>query len=176
MSTNLQIFLERAKKVHGSTYDYSKVNYTTTEKKVVIICKIHGEFLMRPRAHYADSRGCPSCKDNKSGFSKNSSWAKSEKTLYLLQISSDKEKFLKVGVTVEPDLKKRFKKGQFPSEYSYIILRRRILTNASELEEKFLSKYTSYKYSPKLKFRGDSECFNIALKSKIMADFDLLKR
>jgi len=44
MRTNHDTFLERAKEVHGNRYDYSKVKYETTEKKVIIICKEHGEF------------------------------------------------------------------------------------------------------------------------------------
>ena len=73
MRTTIEDFLERSINAHGNTYDYSKVVYETVDKKVIIDCKIHGEFLMRPRAHYTDLRGCPNCEDGKkSGFSYNS--------------------------------------------------------------------------------------------------------
>lgn len=37
-------FIERARKIHGNKYDYSKVNYVNAKTKVCIICPIHGEF------------------------------------------------------------------------------------------------------------------------------------
>ena len=37
-------FVEKAKKVHGDKYDYSKVGYVNYKTKVCIICPIHGEF------------------------------------------------------------------------------------------------------------------------------------
>jgi hypothetical protein len=36
--------LEKFKEVHGDTYDYSKVDYKSAKSKIIIICKIHGEF------------------------------------------------------------------------------------------------------------------------------------
>lgn len=44
-------FLSRAKDVHGERYDYSKTNYSTSNKKVIIICPTHGEFLQYPQNH-----------------------------------------------------------------------------------------------------------------------------
>ena len=49
-------------KLHGSRYDYSKVEYKNLEKKVIIICKEHGEFLQKPSAHIKNKRsGCIEC-------------------------------------------------------------------------------------------------------------------
>jgi hypothetical protein len=57
---NTEAFIERAKEVHGDTYDYSKVEYVNNNKKVLIICSEHGVFLQGPASHWAGS-GCPSC-------------------------------------------------------------------------------------------------------------------
>jgi len=46
-----QEFIEQAKKVHKNLYDYSKVRYINNQTKVVIICKIHGQFLQAPSHH-----------------------------------------------------------------------------------------------------------------------------
>jgi len=54
-------FVEQAKMVHGERYDYSKVNYTTTMKKVEIICKIHGSFWQKACDHIGSEAGCPCC-------------------------------------------------------------------------------------------------------------------
>jgi hypothetical protein len=53
-------FIERAKKVHGSKYDYSKVEYINSSTKVCIICSEHGEFWQTP-AHHLQGIGCPRC-------------------------------------------------------------------------------------------------------------------
>jgi len=37
-------FIEKARDVHGSKYDYSKSNYTGRHNKLIITCPIHGEF------------------------------------------------------------------------------------------------------------------------------------
>ena len=57
----LNDFIEKAVKVHGNTYNYSKVNYINFETKVIIICKIHGEFSQTPH-HHNSGQGCPKCK------------------------------------------------------------------------------------------------------------------
>ena len=57
-------FIEKAQKVHGDKYDYSKVVYTKSNEKVIIVCPIHGEFQQKPN-HHLSGRGCPSCAPNK---------------------------------------------------------------------------------------------------------------
>jgi hypothetical protein len=57
-------FIEKARKVHGNKYDYSKVEYKNAHTKVCIICPIHGEFWQIPNDHLNGS-GCPKCKINK---------------------------------------------------------------------------------------------------------------
>ncbi len=44
-------FIEKAKKVHGDLYDYSKVEYVNSSTKVCIIDPNYGEFWQTPNAH-----------------------------------------------------------------------------------------------------------------------------
>lgn len=53
-------FIKKAKEVHGDKYDYSKVEYDGTKKKVCIICPEHGEFWQTPQDHL-QGHGCPKC-------------------------------------------------------------------------------------------------------------------
>jgi predicted nucleic-acid-binding Zn-ribbon protein len=53
-------FIEKSILVHGDKYDYSKVYYNYSDEKVIIICKIHGDFLQAPISHY-NGQGCPKC-------------------------------------------------------------------------------------------------------------------
>ena len=53
-------FIEKAKKIHGDKYDYSKVNYKNNHTKICIICSKHGEFWQNPSAHLLGC-GCQKC-------------------------------------------------------------------------------------------------------------------
>ena len=53
-------FIEKARKIHGDKYDYSKVNYIKNNIKVTIICQKHGEFEITPNAHL-NGQGCKKC-------------------------------------------------------------------------------------------------------------------
>ena len=56
-----EIFIQRAREVHGDLYDYSKVVYTIMNARVCIICKVHGEFMQSASKHVLSERGCPKC-------------------------------------------------------------------------------------------------------------------
>ena len=53
-------FIAQARKVHGDKYDYSKVIYKGALNKVIVICPIHGEFLVLPNNHLS-GQGCREC-------------------------------------------------------------------------------------------------------------------
>ena len=65
---SVENFVERAKKIHGDKYDYSKVNYVNAHTKICIICPKHGEFWQTPNEHLKN-KGCPIC--NESHLEKN---------------------------------------------------------------------------------------------------------
>lgn len=53
-------FISKCKEIHGEIYDYSKSNYELISKKIIITCKIHGDFEQSPSSHFNGS-GCPKC-------------------------------------------------------------------------------------------------------------------
>ena len=55
-----EIFIEKAKRIHGDKYDYSKVEYVNCSTKVCIVCSKHGEFWQTPNKHLCGC-GCPKC-------------------------------------------------------------------------------------------------------------------
>jgi hypothetical protein len=59
-----ETFVDKAKVVHKNRYDYSKVFYVNSYAAIIIICRIHGEFLQTPNQHLAGS-GCPDCQKSK---------------------------------------------------------------------------------------------------------------
>lgn len=53
-------FITKAVLMYGEDYDYSKVEYINSHTKVIIICKTHGEFSIRPNDHLR-GKGCKEC-------------------------------------------------------------------------------------------------------------------
>ena len=56
--------VEEFKKIHGDKYDYSKVEYTNSLKKVCIICPEHAEFW-QSSTNRLNGCGCPKCSNVK---------------------------------------------------------------------------------------------------------------
>lgn len=53
-------FITKAISLHGQRYDYSKTNYIRSNKKLIIICNIHGEFEITGNDHLS-KQGCQKC-------------------------------------------------------------------------------------------------------------------
>jgi len=64
LSNDTPTFINKAKEVHGERYEYTKVDYRGSFKKIDIICKNHGVFKQSPSSHL-QGRGCPKCKNSK---------------------------------------------------------------------------------------------------------------
>lgn len=61
----LEQFINECKIVHNNKYDYSLVTKDDyINKKICIICPIHGEFWQRPKKHLLHKHGCPKCSDS----------------------------------------------------------------------------------------------------------------
>ena len=56
-------FIEKAEKVHGDRYDYSKSIYTGNKEKIEIICISHGSYFQYAGNHLSH-QGCPNCTNN----------------------------------------------------------------------------------------------------------------
>ncbi len=56
----LEVFVNKAKRLYGDKYDYSKVIYVNTETKVCITCPEHGDFWITPH-NFLNNHSCPEC-------------------------------------------------------------------------------------------------------------------
>ena len=54
-------FIQKAKKVHGDKYGYSRVNYVNSHTKVEIQCMSHGDFFLQAPTHHLSGKGCTKC-------------------------------------------------------------------------------------------------------------------
>lgn len=53
-------FLQKAKRIHGDRYDYSKVTFAKSSDNATITCKLHGDFDQRVNSHLL-GYGCKKC-------------------------------------------------------------------------------------------------------------------
>lgn len=92
-------FIEKSRWIFGDKYDYKKVNYLGLYKKVIISCKIHGDFIQLPSNHLKGF-GCAECSGNKKmtkeEFVKKSIFKHGDKYIYELVEYSNSETKVKI--------------------------------------------------------------------------------
>ena len=89
--------IQKAKETHGNKYDYSKVEYTGMDNKIIIICKEHGEFKQIPDCHINRKNGCKKCALINNG--KNKMITKEEIINKAKEMHGDKYDYSKVEYT-----------------------------------------------------------------------------
>lgn len=60
------IFIKKAKEIHGDKYDYSLVDYVNAKTRIKIICPTHGKFEQIPYNHLS-GKGCKECGHKENG-------------------------------------------------------------------------------------------------------------
>lgn len=58
--TTQQEIIAKFQESHGSTYDYTLVEYRNSNTKVKVICSVHGIFEVQP-GHHVNGVGCREC-------------------------------------------------------------------------------------------------------------------
>lgn len=150
---------------HKDKYDYSKVIYEGSHQKVEIICPEHGPFWQSPASHYQGA-GCRECSSEMQSYSFVDRYKIYEEvgqeigTLYILEVTSEQERFLKVGISSK--MNKRLNMYRRIKEYDFKVLREWRLTNLQTaiVEDRVLytKKRNGMHYSPLHKFDGRFEC------------------
>lgn len=162
---NLSDFVKKAKEVHGNKYTYTKSVYVKSNEKVVITCKIHGDFNVAPSIHLygGGCRKCgmvnngwtrtdfvENCKRNNGGFG----------TFYILKCYDKSECFYKVGITSK-SIPERYKsKSAMPYNYDVILDLTLLPEKVYDAEKRVLKRLSKYSYEPSINFAGYTECFS----------------
>jgi very-short-patch-repair endonuclease len=58
-------FIKKSIELFGDKFEYNKTNYVSSQKHVIITCKLHGDFSVTPNNHLSKKQGCPICKESK---------------------------------------------------------------------------------------------------------------
>ena len=172
-----EYWINMVKEVHGDTYDYSLANYIRADTHVNIKCKKHNFIFPQTPNNHLNDRGCPICRDeifseyqkgDKIGYSFEG-WVRmalrskifDSYKVYIIKCWNEKEEFYKIGKTFAT-IKNRFiGKREMPYNYKIFKLVIGDAQYISQLEDKYKKTLKKYRYIPKLKFSGVSECFKI---------------
>lgn len=166
-------FICEAKNTHNEFYDYSKTNYTSAFKKVVITCPIHGDFEQTPDNYLNGRQGCPYCGSsgiyNRAFFDNNPHLIDIMATLYLLEFSKNNEKYIKIGIT-KKGISKRFpenkRSGYKISTIKELDMR---LYDAWVIEQDILSTFRLNKAVLEDSFSGHTEILEYFIKDDIVS-------
>lgn len=170
---NKNSFIEKAIAIHGNRYSYDKFNYINCKTRGIITCSIHGDFEQTPDSHINARAGCPHCGSGGAYsewyFENNPEMNKTNGVIYIIEMSSDNELFLKIGITVK-NANARFASPSKNGGYkTRIILQRDMnMYDAWKLEQKILSEFKDNKYIPLRYFPGHTECLNKTNESMII--------
>jgi hypothetical protein len=169
--------LARFHKKHGDKYDYSRfTEWKPYGSKIEIGCPYHGVFETHIHTHYKGGE-CPRCahyKTSQLGGMNNIKDLDSELVhLYVVEFSSDKYSFLKVGLTSR-SIQERFKPKQYSMFNKTTLLDREVpAIMGIELERTAIERFDSQRYYlPKsVAFKGCTELFKTCIKSDLLSLF-----
>lgn len=163
-------FIEKAQRIHGHFYEYPRTKYgNNNNEKVIITCKVHGDFLQAPRTHL-EGKGCKLCGNlSKTVFSLTDFKQACERhsgngTFYILRCFNNYESFYKVGITSKT-IKDRYS-SSVTMPYNFEIVQEVIgdpyLVFNLELKVKSYIIQNKLQYNPKLSFSGSvKECYSL---------------
>lgn len=58
-------FIQDSRDIFGGLYEYDNLHYVNANTHVIITCKMHGDFSIKPKDHLNNREGCPICKMSK---------------------------------------------------------------------------------------------------------------
>ena len=79
----------KARGFNKQQYDFSKFEYKHSQKKAIIVCRDHGDFLITPN-HFLSGHGCAKCTKNPQDRSK---------TTFVYILTADEDQKTKIGVS-----------------------------------------------------------------------------
>lgn len=164
-------FINRAMERHGDTYDYSKTEYKSAKEKVMITCRVHGDFQIVANYHSGDNCGCQLCGIESGGYSRtdylracpNGSY------VYVMYLHNKTEGFTKVGISKEPI--RRASGIQSESKYKATLIHTEFYEDAGvawDVEKLLHKDFKEYSYTPTNKFGGSTECFDISIQDEVI--------
>lgn len=160
----------KAKKVHNNKYTYPDQEYINAKTELRVICPIHGEFKQVSDYHL-NGCGCRECsnesrKNNKGGYNtitierNKDLYLKTPCKLYFIKMYDNKEKFYKIGITIEDNINNRFVNMKTDYIKEVVFIKEGNLYECFLEEQKIIEYNKKFRYYPLKDFIGKTECFD----------------
>ena len=167
-------YIQRVTTLYGHKYDYSDVKYIKLHDYILINCKNCKQQFSQKANNHLNGHGCKHCNPGGVFLSKDIFKTRPElkdiqSILYLVQFSNTEEEFCKLGISVNT-VNKRF--GIKYNNYNITQIKTITmpLYEAWEAEQSLLKQLKKYRYIPKTKFGGYTECFTLDIKDILITD------
>ena len=170
--------IARFKDKHGNKYNYDKVKYHKYRDKVLINCPFHGEFSQYAHLHYNGTE-CPQCaryKTSRFGSMSNVKLNTEMVHLYVIEFTSDKYQFIKIGVTSR-SIEERFLPVSYRNYTKTVLLDLKLECKlAVDIESAIMLKFYNYRYylPSNDAFKGCTELFKLSQSDAIIAEISKL--
>ncbi len=172
-------FIQKANQVHNDKYVYTDTHYINARSSVIVNCKKHGYFTVRPTDHIHRKTGCPKCanisrsENNPGGagyyslplFNSNVNLANTPAILYLVKLSNKDKSFIKIGITKRSTEKRMKDIHNF--EHKLLFEFHASLKTCFIIEQQILEKFKNEKLNIIDEFDGNTELFNISAENYI---------
>lgn len=155
--------IAKFKNKHGNKYNYDKVLYHKYGDKVLINCPFHGDFFQHAHLHYNGTE-CPQCaryKTSRFGNMSNIELNTELVHLYVIEFTSDKYHFIKIGVTSR-SIEERFLPVSYRNYVKNVLLDLKLECKlAVEIESAIMLQFYNYRYylPSNDAFKGCTELF-----------------
>lgn len=172
--------LNKVKECLGDKYIYDKTVCENLTGFATVTCPVHGDFKININSTTMHGCGCRKCAHELAGYGRSQFINICNKRnvngkLYLAKCYSEDELFYKIGVTYL-NTKKRLRKVKYNIEELLLIGGDSQII--FDLEKLLHKKYKEFKYIPRDKFGGYTECFKFDneedVKSEILIEYDTL--
>lgn len=159
-----EVNLSKAVEVHGDRYLYGGLS-VSAKTKVEIQCPEHGVFRQSLDNHISGKKGCPVCaKESNPAFNRSSFGKYPKYYLYVMNMWNKEsgEEFMKIGISHNPDSRCRQLNTDSGGDYSAEVLYKYESDGETcwDLEKLLHREFDDFKYTPKMKFKGSTECFS----------------
>ena len=165
-----QDFINQSTYKHDGYYNYDKSNYVNSKTKLIITCPLHGDFEQNPNDHL-NGHGCKNCGQKGSTYNitkaerNKEDWSKIQTVLYLIELKSNEEHYLKIGISNEKELRHSVLERVSKCKIVGSLLIDIDLYNAVIIEQTTLKDMKDCKYVPMHNYPGYTECFNLSCKN-----------
>lgn len=173
-----EVFIYKAKLVHGDKYSYENVVYTGSLEKVIVSCPEHGDFQVQASNHIQGG-GCKWCffesQAQRHHFNYKRKcelypeFSEREGCVYVLKMKTENEEFIKVGVSCSFDKRiSSYKTEGLDVEIIETFPMKNYKCAILEISLLRMIQNSGLKYKPETSFAGYTECSVLSGKEAIL--------